>query len=133
MINSFKSLTAALVVAALTATAASASPDPHRSRACFASHTWQGWSASADGDALYLRAGPHEIFQVDLAPGAHVHKDGGHFLVARVRGSGWICSALDLDLTLSDQQGFQQPLLPRALRQLTPAEVMAIPRKDLPS
>jgi hypothetical protein len=122
----------AFVAAALSATAASAAADPPAARACFASSTWQGWSAPGDGDMLYLKVGMHDIYRVDLTPGSHVRKEPDQFLVNRVRGSDWICTSLDLDLTLSDHNGFRQPLIARALRKLTPAEAAAIPRKDLP-
>ncbi len=122
----------ALVAAALAATTASAAPDQKSHNACFASNTWQGWSAPGDGDVLYLRVGMHDIYRVDLTPGTHVHKGGDRFLVNRMRGSDWICSALDLDLTLSDHQGFREPLIARSLRKLTPEEAAAIPRKDRP-
>jgi hypothetical protein len=117
---------------ALGATAAIAAPGPTSERTCFASNNWRGWTAAADGDALYLRVGRRDIYRVDLAPKSHVRKEFDDFLVSRVRGSNWICSPLDLDLTLSDRQGFQRPLFPRALRKLTPEEVAAIPPKDLP-
>ena len=128
-------LLATIGAAAFAATAAAASPaespkDPGKS--CFLSNSWQGWSAPGDGETLYLRVGLHDIYRVDLTPGTHVHKMGDRFLVNRVRGSNWICSPLDLDLTLSDRTGFREPLIARSLRKLTPAEVAAIPRKDLP-
>jgi hypothetical protein len=126
---------AALAAAALAATAAGATPagpDPHPGRACFASNTWQGWTAPGNGDVLYLRVGMHDIYRVDLTPGTHVYKGGDRFLVNRVRGSDWICSPLDLDLTLSDHHGYRLPLIARSLRKLTPQEIAAIPRKDLP-
>ena len=82
---------------------------------------------------LYLRVGPRDIYRVDLTPGSHVQKFGDRFLVNRVRGSDWICSPLDLELTLSDHNGYREPLIARSLRKLTAAEVAAIPRKDLPS
>jgi hypothetical protein len=69
---------------------------------------------------------------VDLTPGSHVRKYPDYFLINRLRGSNWICGPLDLDLSVSDHQGFRQPLIARSLRKLTPAEVAAIPRKDLP-
>lgn len=81
---------------------------------------------------LYLRFGLHDIYRVDLTPGSRVRKDPDTFLVNRLRGSNWICSPLDLDLTLSDRQGFRQPLIARSRRKLTPAEIAAIPRRDLP-
>jgi len=121
---------AILTTALLASTGARAAADP--AHACFFSNSWQGWSASADGDALYLRVNLHDIYRVDLIPGSHVRKDSDRFLVSKVRGSNSICSPLDLDLTLSDHHGFREPLFPRSLRKLTPTEIAAIPRKNLP-
>jgi hypothetical protein len=129
---SIPSVLAAALLAAASTTAAATAPGRAPDRACFASIDWRGWSAPGDGDALYLRVGMHDIYRVELTPGTRVHKYGDRFLVNRVRGSNWICSALDLDLTLSDQHGFREPLIARSLRKLTLAEVAAIPRKDLP-
>jgi hypothetical protein len=69
---------------------------------------------------------------VGLNRGAHVRHYGDFVLINEVRGSPWICSHLDLDLTLADRAGYRQPLIARSLRKLTPEEVAAIPRKDLP-
>lgn len=125
-------LAVALLAAAASTTAAAAAPGPAAERACFLSNSWEGWSAPGDSDFLYLRIHMHDIYRVDLTPGTRVHKDGDRFLVSRIRGSNWICSHLDLDLTLSDHLGFQEPLIARSLRKLTPEEVAAIPAKDLP-
>ena len=122
----------ALAAAALTAAAANAAPAPDAHSACFASNSWEGWSAPGDGDFLYLRVGVRDIYRVDLTKGTHVRRDADRFLINRVRGSNWICSPLDLDLTLSDQNGFREPLIARSLRKLTPEEAAAIPRKDRP-
>ena len=130
--SSIPSVLAAALFTAASTTVATAAPDRHPERACFASNSWQGWSAPRDGDALYLRVGVHDIYRVELTPGTRVRHDGDRFLVNQVRGSNWICSHLDLDLTLSDHHGFREPLIARSLRKLTPAEVAAIPRKDLP-
>jgi hypothetical protein len=122
---------AALAVVGLAATAqADAGGKP--SRPCFLSNAWQGWSAPGDGDVLLLRVNLHDIYRVELTPGSHVRRFPDYFLISRIRGSSWICSPLDLDLSLSDQHGFKQPLIARSLRKLTPEEVAAIPRKDLP-
>jgi hypothetical protein len=61
-----------------------------------------------------------------------VRKDADRFLINRVRGSSWICSPIDLDLTLSDHNGFKEPIFVKGLRKLTPAEVAAIPAKEKP-
>jgi hypothetical protein len=125
-------LLATIVTAVLSAVAASAAENPKSRDNCFLSNSWQGWSAPGDGDMLYLRVGLHDIYRVDLTPGTHARKGADTFLVSRVRGSSWICTPLDLQLTLSDQTGFREPLIARSLRKLTPAEIAAIPRKDLP-
>jgi len=129
-------LSAALAITTLVAaaaTAATAAPQgPTAGRACFASNNWRGWSAPGDGDALYLRVNIRDIYRVELTPGSHVRKHADYFLVNRIRGSNWICGHLDLDLTISDSLGIRQPLIARSLRKLTPEEVAAIPRKDLP-
>jgi hypothetical protein len=99
---------------------------------CFLSNNWESWTASPDGDALYLRVGVRDIYRVDLTPGSRARKDPDRFLVNKVRGSSWICSPLDLDLTLSDHHGFRQPLIARSLHKLTPQEVAALPKKQRP-
>ena len=100
---------------------------------CFFSSNWSGWSAPGDGDTLLLRVRPNDVYRVELAPGTHVHRTGDRFLVNELRGGSWVCSALDLDLTLSDHQGFSQPLIARSLTKLSAEEVAAIPRADLPN
>jgi len=123
-------LVAALAAVTLTSAGAQAKPEEHRD--CFLSTAWDGWSAPGNGDVLYLRVHLHDIYKVELTPGTHARKDADRFLVNRVRGSSWICSPLDLQLTLSDHHGFREPLIARSLRKLTPEEVAAIPKKDLP-
>lgn len=126
------SLAAAAAAVLAAPLAAHAADKPKPGQQCFLSRDWQGWSAPGNGDVLYLRVRAHEIWRVDLTPGSHARKDPDYFLVNQVRGSSWICSPLDLDLTLSDHHGFRQGLIARSLRKLTPAEVAAIPKKDLP-
>jgi len=121
------------VSAAGAATAQDQNAAPPPSSNCFFSSNWQGWSAPGNGDTLLIRVRPNDIYRIELAPGAHVHKTGDRFLVNELRGGNWICSALDLDLTLSDHQGFSQALIARSLTKLTADEVAAIPRADLPS
>jgi hypothetical protein len=129
-------LTALVSVAALTASSAAFAQDqsqPAPSSGCFFSSNWNGWSAPGDGNVLLLRVRPNDIYRVELGPNTRVHKSSDRFLVNQLRGGSWICSALDLDLTLTDPQGFSQPLIARTLTRLTPDEIAAIPREDLPS
>jgi hypothetical protein len=124
-------LAAALALTLATTPVRAAAPAAHEN--CFpAGSSWKSWSAAEGGDVLYLRVFINDIYRVDLTPGSHAYKSPGYFLVNEVRGSGWICRAIDLDLTLASDYGFRKPLIAVAMRKLTPAEVAAIPRKDLP-
>jgi hypothetical protein len=54
-------------------------------------------------------------------------------LINKVRGSDWICSPLDLDLQVADSHGgFREPLIVKSITRLTPEQVAAIPKRDLP-
>ena len=128
----FKPIVVSLAAALLAATAASATEKSPSGRSCFLSTDWRGWSAPGDGDVLYFRVRLNDVYRVDLTPGTHVRRFADQFLVVKQRGSSWICSPLDLDMSLSDTHGFRQPLIARSLRKLTPQEVAAIPKKDLP-
>ena len=127
-----KSLLAALGLLALAAPAARATDSPSANRTCFLSNDWHGWTAPADGDVLYLRVRINDVWRLDLTPGSHVRKYPDEFLVNRIRGSSWICSPLDLDLALADHNGMRKGVIVRAMRKLTPEEIAAIPKKDLP-
>jgi hypothetical protein len=127
------SSTLAALALALAAGAAHAdTPGKASGRDCFLSNNWRNWTVSPSGDTLYLRVNVNDVFQVDLTPHSNVRKYPGSFLVNRVRGSNWICSALDLDLTLSNSTGMRQPIIARSLRRLTPQEVAALPRRLRP-
>jgi hypothetical protein len=125
-------LIAALTALAVAPLAHAATEAPTKSSSCFASNNWNGWTVAPGGDALYLKVGLRDYYRVDLTPGTRARKGANEFLVNEVRGSNWICSHLDLDLMISDNLGFKQPLIATSLRRLTPAEVAAIPKKDLP-
>jgi hypothetical protein len=124
-------LLCAAILALLLPAAASAEPE-RASRDCFSSLSWQGWSAPGNSNVLYLRVQPDDIYRVELSPRTRVHRYSGEFLVNQIRGSSRICSALDLDLAISDDNGFSRPLIAVDLRKLTAEEVAAIPREDLP-
>jgi hypothetical protein len=125
----------AAVLALLLPAAASAAPEeaPAATRDCFISSNWRGWSAPRGEHALYLSVGLHDSYRVELTRGPRVHRYGEDFLVNRVRGSAWICSALDLDLALSDYNGVSRPLIATDLRKLSPEEIAAIPPEDMPN
>ncbi len=126
-------IAAALAVIAAAPLALGAAEVPASSNdGCFASNNWNSWSTIDDGDALLLQVGQRDFYRVGLTAGTHARKVPGEFLVNELRGSGWVCSHLDLDLWITDRQGMRLPLIATSLRRLSPDEVAALPKKTLP-
>jgi hypothetical protein len=117
---------------ALAAATAQAAAKPAPNSNCFLTTQWRGWTASQDGDVLYLRVGLKDVYRLGLVPNSRVRKDADRFLVNRVRGSSWVCSPIDLDMDLADHFGFRQHVFVREMRKLTPEEVAALPKKEVP-
>jgi hypothetical protein len=125
-------LTAALsaTAACLAATPALAASADHSS--CFLSSNWSGWK-SPDPNTIYLRVDINRIYRLDLAHPSYQLDGPGMHLTSRIRGSSWICSPLDLQLSVADDHGIaREPLFVKSITELTPAEVKAIPAKFLP-
>jgi hypothetical protein len=117
--------------AASAATTAPAAKTP-TSNGCFLSTNWDGWRAP-DDKTLYLRVGVHDIYRVDLSSGSSQLRWPDSHLVNVVHGSSYICSPLDLQLSVVENGGgFRDFLIAKAITKLTPEQVAAIPRKDLP-
>jgi hypothetical protein len=134
--KSFKLAGVALIAAAATlglgAASASAAPsDTGSLKSCFRTTDWAGWN-SPNPSVLYLKVNVHDVYQVDLKGGSTDLQPAWHHLVSQVRGSTMICSPIDLDLAVADNNGFSTPLFPTAIRKLSPEEVAAIPKKYLP-
>ena len=123
---------AVLATLLVPAAAMAADKGPSDTTDCFISGQWTDWSAPGNGDVLLLRVNTHDIYRVQLSEGSHVYRAPDRFLINEIRGSNWICSALDLDLSVADHTGFRQGLIARHLRKLTPDEIAHIPAKDLP-
>ncbi len=115
----------AATVLALSAQAADAGQN------CFLSQDWQGWK-SPSPNLIYLKVGLHDIYKVTLSGGSSQLQSPNVHLVSIVRGSTNVCSAIDLDLKVSDNNGFATPLIADTLTKLTPDEIAAIPKKDRP-
>jgi hypothetical protein len=108
----------------LTATAA------HADRNCFFVNQWYGTRA-ADDNTIYLRVNISDIYKVQVSGGASQLNIPTYHLVSIVRGGNVICTALDLDLKVSDGS-IRTGLIATSLTKLTPEEVAAIPKKDRP-
>lgn len=118
----------ALMLAALTSPAAADQRAP-----CFFVNQWDGgWHATND-HTIYIRVNLRDIYRIDLSAGSQELTWPGYYhLISRIEGSDSICGPLDLQLALSDGHGFYQPLIAKDLVKLTPEEIKALPRKDLP-
>jgi len=138
---------AALIGIAGQASAATDNP----SAPCFFITQWQGWKAP-DDKTLYLGINLHDVYRVDLSAGSPQLMWPNVHLISEVRGSDSICSAIDLQLYVAEDNGagfrngvgfngvgfgtgsgFRVPLIARKLTKLTPAEVAAIPPKYRPN
>ncbi len=132
-----RSLLTGLIAAAIAvggagaAAADSQKGGPAANLPCFFVNQWQGWSAPSD-DVIYLKVNNRDIYRVDLSAGSSMLRSPGVHLVSLVRGSDSVCSAIDLQLYVSDGHGFREPLIARSLTKLTPDEVAAIPPKFRP-
>src|SRR5438045_6080541 len=116
---------AAIAMTALTAGACSAAAAGNEHAPCFFITQWDGWKAPSP-TVIYLGVNMHDVYRLDLAaPSPQLQWPDVH-LVSINRGSNSICSAIDLQLAVSDNHGFKEPLFPKRLTKLTPEEVAAI-------
>jgi hypothetical protein len=114
-----------------TAAAQEATPSHTEPRSCFFIHEWAGWK-SPSPTVIYLRIHRRDIYRVDLISSSPNLDRSDMHLVSESRGSDLVCSALDLQLSLSDSHGFREPLIVKTLSRLTAEEVAEIPRWYLP-
>jgi hypothetical protein len=135
------------IAAALIAGQALAATDNPRTP-CFYITQWQGWKAPNE-NTLYLGVNLHDVYRVDLSAGSPQLMWPDVHLISEVRGSNSICSAIDLQLYVAEDNGgssfrtngvgfgsgsgFRVPLIARKLTKLTPDEIAAIPKKYRPN
>jgi hypothetical protein len=108
-----------------------AAAGPASTTNCFFVTQWQGWK-SPSPDVIYLGVNLHDVYRVDLSAGSSMLSWPDMHLVSIDRGSDSICTALDLDLRISDDHGFTEPLIAKSLTKLTPEQIAAIPKKFRP-
>jgi hypothetical protein len=98
--------------------------------ACFFTRDWSNWHAPTK-DMIYLRVNVRDIYRIDLNYGSQMLTWPDSHLINEVRGTDSVCSPIDLDLKVAED-GIIEPLFVKAITRLTPEEVAAIPKKDLP-
>jgi hypothetical protein len=114
------------------ADAPAAKPQSARAKsACFFQRDWAGWRAP-NKDTIYFRVNVRDIYQIDLsAGGSQILTWPDSHLINEIHGVDSVCSPIDLDLKVANDH-IVIPLFVKAITKLTPEQVAAIPRKDLP-
>lgn len=116
---------------AAPALAATTPAKPNTTGNCFQAHDWEDWRGS-DPNTIYVRVHVRDFYKIELSAGSNMVTDPTNHLITDIRGSNWICSPLDLDMKISDGHGVVVPLIAKSITKLTPEQVAAIPKKDLP-
>lgn len=122
-----------IAAATLFGPVAMADPQPKQQTQCFYSSDWDGgWKATPDSKSIYIRVGINKIYRLDLsAPCPGLQAPMSH-LITEQRGGSSICSAIDLDLKVSDGHGFSTACIVSNLTQLSAAEASALPKNMRP-
>ena len=98
---------------------------------CFYSHDWDGWKASPDSKSIYIRVGVSHYYKIDFSDSCPtLNAPNAHLITKTV--NDLICSAIDLDLKVSDSPGFAVPCIVSAISPMSPADVAALPKKLKP-
>ena len=121
---------AVLISAVLPAAAASAQPAPSRGEQCFYTHNINGFRAS-DDRTLYVRVGVNDIYRLDLmndCTGLTFRQGIG---LESTPGDPWICSAIQATVVYRDL-GIRNRCPVSNMHKLTPAEIAAMPKRDIP-
>jgi hypothetical protein len=125
-------LMAALAALGLAGVARADTPAAAKPKSsCFFARDWAGWHAP-NKETIYFRVNVRDIYQVDLsAGGSQLLTWPDTHLIHEIHGVDSICSPIDLDLKVASDH-IVIPLFIKAITKLTPEQVAAIPKKDLP-
>jgi hypothetical protein len=125
------SLLTGLAIASVVGLAvADAQPAAKSAQQCFYSQDWNGWKATPDGKSIYIRVGISKLYRLDLSSACPALLSPNPHLITKMHGSSSICTALDIDLRVSDGSGFSTPCIVSEITPLSAAEAAALP-KDL--
>jgi hypothetical protein len=122
-------LAAVSMVSAATVQAQPASSTPSQ---CFYPNNWNGWKATPDSKSIYIRVGVSDIYRLDLSAACPELQEPNAHLINDVRGPSQICSAVDLDLKVSDGHGFSTGCIVSSITPLSRAQAAALPRNLRP-
>ncbi len=98
---------------------------------CFYSHDWDGWKATPDAKSIYIRVNINHYYRIDFSDSCPtLNAPNAHLITKTI--NDLVCSAIDLDLKVSDSPGFAVPCIVSAITPLSPADVQALPKKQKP-
>ncbi|MGB8363709.1 MAG: DUF6491 family protein [Rhizomicrobium sp.] len=115
-----------------TTTAAGAQPASPSKNQCFYINQLESWRAP-DAKTIYIRVQLDNYYRLDLAGACPAIMWPGSHLITKTRGPDTVCSAVDWDLSVSEEpHGIPEPCIVKSMTRLSPREVAAIPRKFKP-
>jgi hypothetical protein len=119
-------LTAAGALGA-TLPVAEAQPAPSQTNTCFQASQIEN-TRVVGAHTLYIRTSARTFYRMDFANDCD-SESNGPLIVHPVDNSGQICSAIGVDISVRETG---QRCIATGLARLSPDEVAAIPKKDLP-
>ena len=123
-------LSAALASAA--SLAADAPPAPAaKSLSCFRPEQFQSWKAP-NAATIYIRVTLNHYYRLDLAGKCPEILQPDSHLDTRFDGTNMVCGALDWNIQVRSPFGIAQSCIVKAMTELSPAEVKAIPKEFKP-
>jgi hypothetical protein len=120
-------LSAAVAALGATLPTAEAQPAASHPASCFYTTQIEN-SRMANPRVLYIRTSARGYYRMDFASDCDADVNGP-LIIHPFSNSGQICSAIGVDINVRETG---QRCMPTHLTPLTPDEVAAIPKKDLP-
>jgi hypothetical protein len=98
---------------------------PHQD--CFFTDDFEDWRAP-DASTIYIRVRPDRYYRLELAGQCPKLRFPGSHLITNTHGKRSVCTALDWDLSVQEQNGGSpEQCVVRTMKQLSPGEISAIP------
>lgn len=107
-----------------------AKPPAYSANQCFYTRDVQNFAAP-DEHNLYVRVGARRVYHFEMF-GPCPDIDWNQHLALVSRGSSWICNAMDAEVVTHSPGIGRQRCFVKNMRQLTPEEIAALPKRARP-
>jgi len=114
----------------LSAPVVNAQPPAKNDNQCFYTRNINGFHAT-DDRTLYIRVGVRDIYRLDLMNDCTSLTFRQGIGLESTPGDPWICSAIQATVVYRDT-GMRNRCPVSNIHKLTPAEIAALPKRDLP-